>query len=241
MLCRWVVFPVVGACRAHREHRQHPTFFASFTAVGPFPSGREAFHAYVNRIEAFLAHATCQDNAARTASCHSIPPSSPCRSFEAALAPLVRDDGLPFADVLPAEQIQQACRDEGVHFGATSRSVYTPAVVLWAFLSQVLRFDKSCRAAALRVVVLSVVLERGPCSADTGRYCRARVKLPAALLRRLTYAVADQLEQAVPEQWLWKGRQVQLVDGTTMTLPDTAANQAAYPQPPRKSRVWASP
>jgi putative transposase len=160
------------------------------------------------------------------------PPSSACRSFEAALAPFLQDDGLPFADALPAEQVRQACRDEGVHFGACPRAVYNPAVVLWAFLSQVLGADKSCRAAALRVLVLSVTLERGPCSADTGTYCRARAKLPAALLRRLAYDVADQVERAVPRRWLWKGRHVHLVDGTTVTAPDTPENQAAWPQPP---------
>jgi putative transposase len=158
-------------------------------------------------------------------------PSSRCQQFEAALAPFLQEDGLPFADVLPAQQVQQACDDEGVHFGAQDRSVYNPAVVLWAFLSQVLGTDKSCRAAALRVLVLVVVLERGPCSTDTGMYCRARAKLPTALLRRLTYDVADQMAQAVPKRWLWKGRHVHLVDGTTVTAPDTPANQAAYPQP----------
>lgn len=152
-------------------------------------------------------------------------------SFEAALAPFLRDDGLPFADILPNEQIRQACLAEGVHFGTSARSVYNPAVVLWAFLSQVLGSDKSCRAAALRVLVLSVTLQRGPCSADTGMYCRARAKLPERLLRRLTYEVADQLEQAVPQPWRWKGRHVHLVDGAIVSAPDTAANQAAYPQP----------
>jgi putative transposase len=162
------------------------------------------------------------------------PPASSCRSFEAALAPFLCDDGLPFADVLTATQVRHACDAEEVHFGSSERSVYNPAVILWAFLSQVLGTDKSCRAAALRVLVLVVVLQRGPCSTDTGLYCRARAKLPAALLRRLTCAVADELEQAVPEHWLWKGRHVHLVDGTTVTAPDTPENQAAYPQPPRQ-------
>jgi putative transposase len=159
------------------------------------------------------------------------PPAS-CRSFEAALAPFLTDDGLPFADVLPAEQVRSACVAEGVHFGRSQRSVYNPAVILWAFLSQVLGADRSCRAAALRVLVLVVALQRGPCSTDTGLYCRARAKLPVVLLRRLTYEVADQMEQAVPEHWLWKGRHVHLVDGTTVTAPDTPENQAAWPQPP---------
>jgi putative transposase len=159
------------------------------------------------------------------------PPSS-CRPFEAALAPFLQDDGLPFADVLPAEQVRQACLASGVDFGGTSRSVYNPTVVLWAFLSQVLGTDKSCRAAALRVLVLVVALERGPCSTDTGLYCRARAKLPVVLLRRLTLQVADHLEQQVPADWRWKGKEVLLADGTVVTAPDTPENQAAYPQPP---------
>jgi hypothetical protein len=160
------------------------------------------------------------------------PPSSPCRSFEAALAPFCQADGLPFADILPAEQVQQACQAEGVRFGSSSRSVYNPALTLWAFLSQVLSPDKSCRAATLRVLVLVLVLQRPPCSTDTGLYCRARAKLPAPLIRRLTLEVADHMEQAVPEHWLWKGRHVHLVDGTTVTAPDTKENQAVWPQPP---------
>ena len=30
--------------------------------------------------------------------------------------------------------------------------------------------------------------------------------------------------------WRWMGHPVRLLDGTTVALPDTAANQAAYPQ-----------
>jgi putative transposase len=160
------------------------------------------------------------------------PPASPCRAFQAALAPFLTDDGLPFASVLTAAQIEQACHDEGVHFGDSSRSIYNPAVTTWAFLSQVIGTDKSCRAAALRVLNLSVEQQRGRCSTDTGLYCRARGKPPASLWRRLTYETADQLERAIPAHWLWKGRHVHIADGTTMTLPDTEANQAAYPQPP---------
>ena len=34
----------------------------------------------------------------------------------------------------------------------------------------------------------------------------------------------------VPDEWLWNGRHVKLVDGFTVSLPDTEANQAEYPQ-----------
>ena len=35
----------------------------------------------------------------------------------------------------------------------------------------------------------------------------------------------------VPERWRWHGRDVKVVDGTTLSMPDTRANQRVYPQP----------
>ena len=156
--------------------------------------------------------------------------SHPCLSFEQALAPFLQDEGLPFATALPADVVDQAFADEGVAFGATKKSVFTPALTLWAFLSQVLEDDKSCRAAVLRVLGLRLASGQPPCSTDTGAYCRARAKLPAAVLQRLAVQAGRALEGQAPEDWLWQGRHVTLVDGTTLTLPDTPENQAAYPQ-----------
>ncbi|MCA9068039.1 MAG: IS4 family transposase, partial [Planctomycetaceae bacterium] len=42
--------------------------------------------------------------------------------------------------------------------------------------------------------------------------------------------VGRQLDNQVQESWLWKGRRVYLFDGTTVSMPDTPKNQAAYPQ-----------
>jgi putative transposase len=164
----------------------------------------------------------------------SYPVADRCPSFEQTLAPFLTDDGLPFADVLSAEDVEAAFTAEQVDFGKARHSVFTPALTLWAFLSQVLGKDKSCRAAVSRVLVLLVARERGPCAEDTAAYCRARAKLPAVVLRRLGRQVAGNLERAVPADWLWQGKHVQLVDGTTLTLPDTPANQAAYPQGPHQ-------
>jgi hypothetical protein len=82
-----------------------------------------------------------------------------------------------------------------------------------------------------RVVVLFVALGKDPPSDNTGAYCRARAKLPESVLRRLVEDVADGCELQVPKKWLWRGRHVRLVDGTTVSMPDTQANQEAYPQP----------
>jgi len=153
-------------------------------------------------------------------------------SFSLFLAPFFQAPGLPFAGVLSEKQVEEAFAAEGVCFGKSGRSVYTPAIILWAFLSQVLHTGelRSCTAAVARVIVLLVGLGREPCSTDTGAYCRARAKLPEKVIQRLALDVADQLEEAVPADWLWHGRHVKLVDGTTVTMPDTPANQEAYPQ-----------
>lgn len=154
-----------------------------------------------------------------------------CLSFEQALAPFHQDQGLPFATVLPAAVVQQAFAEEGVVFGGTAHSVFTPALTLWAFLSQVLEEDKSCRAAVSRVQAFLVASALTPCSLDTAAFCRARAKLPATVLKRLARAAGRRLEDQAPLDWLWKGKHVTLVDGTTVTMPDTPENQQAYPQP----------
>src|SRR5271169_1447963 len=122
------------------------------------------------------------------------------RPFQRTLAPFLGGEGLPFADVLSADQVEQACADAQVSFGRSPRALYNPALILWAFLSQVLSKDGSCRAAVARILVV-VALERGPIDLDTAGYCRARAKLPIALLRQLAVDTAQRLEAAVPARW----------------------------------------
>ena len=143
-----------------------------------------------------------------------------------------RPTGLPFRDVLPEEEIDAAFVAENACFGEDEDDIYTPALTLWAWLSQVMHAGKlrSCVAAVARISVLCVVLGRQPPSPDTGTYCRARAKLPERVLRRLVYAVGDGLESRVPADWLWLGRHVKIGDGTTLLTPDTDANQEAWPQ-----------
>ena len=114
------------------------------------------------------------------------------------LTPFLQAPGLPFAAVLCERDIDEALAAEGVHFGQVGGAVYTPALTLWAFLSQVLHTGelRSCAAAVSRVIVLLVSLGRDPCSSDTGAYCRARAKLPAVVIRRLAVQVGSRLEVA---------------------------------------------
>lgn len=157
------------------------------------------------------------------------------RRFRLVLASFLQSDGLPFGDVLPEEEIERAFEDEGATCWSADdgeEAVYTPSVTLWAFLSQMLHKgeQRSCVAAVARVVVLLLALEHKPCSGNTGAYCRARAKLPEPVIQHLTLQAAKRCEETVPSSWLWHGRHVKLVDGTTVSMPDTEANQAEYPQ-----------
>ena len=159
---------------------------------------------------------------------HSLP-----KRFRLVLVSFLQRPGLPFADALTEEAIHKAFDDEGASFAEDKEAVYTPAITLWAFLSQVLFKDeqRSCVAAVARVIVLLVALERGPCSSNTGAYCRARGKLSEAVIRRLAVDLADGCERQLDPARLWHGRHVYVVDGTTVSMPDTPENQEAYPQP----------
>jgi hypothetical protein len=80
-------------------------------------------------------------------------------------------------------------------------------------------------------MALLVALGHAPCSQNTGAYCKARAKLPEAALKRLAIETAWRLEREAPDAWRWLGnRRVFLLDGSTLTMYDTAKNQAVYPQ-----------
>jgi hypothetical protein len=152
--------------------------------------------------------------------------------FQLALASFQQRDGLPFSDVLTEAQIGEAFAAENALFAQEEEHVYTPAVTLWAFLSHSLfkKEQRSCLAAVSRVVILLIGLGRKPPTDNTGDYCRARAKIPEAVIRRLVSDTAQRLEQQVPTEWLWFARHVKFVDGTTVTAADTPANQHDWPQ-----------
>jgi putative transposase len=147
------------------------------------------------------------------------------------LAPFVQHPELPFADVLTGADIAEALAEGDVRFGTSRTAVYTPPLTLWGWLSQGVHKEKACLAAALRLGVLLLVLGRPPGDSNSGTYCRARAKVPYALLRGLAVQAGRRLERQVPAAWLWQGRHVHLVDGFVVSMPDTPANQQRYPQP----------
>jgi hypothetical protein len=150
-------------------------------------------------------------------------------TLERLRARFARNDGLPFADVLTEARIHDALDEHAVQY---RDRVFTPVTTLWGFLSQVLSADKSCRDAVMRLLAHRAAAGLEICSPNTASYCNARGRLPAAALCTLAKRTARELQAGTAAEWKWNGRDVLIADGSHVSMPDTPANQAAYPQPP---------
>jgi len=165
----------------------------------------------------------------------------------------MQSDELPLADVMDGTIFEQVFEEYEINFGTEEDAVYTPAMTLWALLSQVFFAgeQRSCKAAVIRVATLWATLGRRVCDANTGAYCRARLKIPFAAVRAIVVRLALEAEagfshhdidedieislspcvvDAVRKQPT-EGR-VLLLDGFTVTAADTPENQFEYPQNP---------
>ena len=108
--------------------------------------------------------------------------------------------------------------------------LYPPTETLSMFLGQVLASDHSCQRAVDETTVRRLNAGLRPNSTNTGGYCSARSRLPLPMVQSLARYTGRAISRLAPEAWRWHGRRVRIVDGTTMTLPDTTDNQTAFPQ-----------
>lgn len=119
--------------------------------------------------------------------------------------------------------------------GVNSRErAFSPQVTFWAFVAQVLSPGSSCREIVRRVEAWWQHTARGRAglSGSTSAYCQARARLDIGTLDLVSGHLCWSLEANVlrEERWL-ADRPVKIVDGTGLSMPDTAENQALWPQP----------
>jgi hypothetical protein len=136
--------------------------------------------------------------------------------------------GLPFKQLLPESVIEQAIGELKIKY---KRRLFDPIVTLWAFLSQVLDTDKSCHNAVSKIIAYLAGEGVELPSTDPSGYCQARARLPEKLLEKLFGKAAQSLSEKVATEHLWCGRNVLIIDGSTVSMPDTVENQKEYPQP----------
>jgi Transposase DDE domain len=114
--------------------------------------------------------------------------------------------------------------------GAMSRRrLFSKENTFWAFFSQVLDADGGCKEVIRKLQSYASIKGVKVPSSSTAAYCAARKKLDEQMLCDILKRTADGLE-AIPGTGLMNNRRVIVVDGTGISMPDTSANQAIWPQ-----------
>jgi hypothetical protein len=132
-----------------------------------------------------------------------------------------------FGDMLPECALKPAAQ------GPNSRQRLLPAsVTFWAFVSQVLSPGSSCREVVRKVEAWWRWQHlRSASGVSASAYSQARRRLDLEALRMIRRHLSFQMERNVLESERWLGgRPVKIVDGTMLSMPDTAENQQLWPQ-----------
>ena len=153
-------------------------------------------------------------------------------TLDAVRARFARNEGLPFADILTEVNIQAVLDEHGVQY---RNRVFSPVTTIWGFLSQVLSEDQSCRDAVSRIIAHRAANGKPVCSPSTASYCNARSRVLTSVLSTLATQTAEELQTSISDQWKWNGCSVFIVDGSSVSMPDTPENQQMYPQPPQQA------
>ena len=182
------------------------------------------------------------------------------RNFDLIKGSMLQSEELPLTEVLDGNQWQDIFDTHEIDFGEDEGAVYTPAITLWALISQAFFKGemRGCKAAVGRVASLWATLGKTICSTNTGAYCRARAKISWQAVRDICCQIAELTEatfdtqnvdpdldqhtvvgnvQSVPSTI---GR-VMLVDGFTVTAADTPENQEVFPQNPSQKEGLGFP
>ena len=149
------------------------------------------------------------------------------RQFDTLRDRLDHQQGLPFLAHLSRARVEAACRERSHTW---RERIYTPWITLGIFLSQVLADDHSCDDAVDRFQKFRYDRGLPAVSPDTASYCEARSRLPEGVFWDLVRETGRAIHRHAKASWLFRGRPVKVVDGSTVSMPDTPENQAAYPQ-----------
>lgn len=143
------------------------------------------------------------------------------------------------AEAVSPDAIEQVCREQGHRW---RRSFWSPATTLITFLLQVLQAEKTLRAGVASLIAnLAAQGETDLPSEDASAYCQARIRLPGAVVTHIMRCVADRARAFVDHGSDWLGRRVWVVDGSSVSMPDTPDLQAAFPQPTGQRRGCGFP
>lgn len=137
-------------------------------------------------------------------------------------------DAVGFFNLLTGPELLEVTES---HMPEHRERLYPPTVTLSMFMRQALDADGSCQKAVNGWAAQRQAAGLGVQSVRTGAYCKARERLPVQMVTALTHEAGRLVSARAKTGWRWRGRPVKLVDGTGISMPDTAENQACFPQP----------
>lgn len=130
-----------------------------------------------------------------------------------------------FAHLIPARELAH-----GANGPFSRRRLFSKQNTFWAFFSQILDADGGCQEVVRKIQAFAAARAMPAPSASTSAYCQARGKLQRESLEKIFAHTVSTVQHQGRRRW-WKERRVVVVDGTGVSMPDTAANQSAWPQP----------
>jgi hypothetical protein len=103
----------------------------------------------------------------------------------------------------------------------------------WCLTLQMLAGHASCDKIVREVQALFAASHQGRkhISSCNSAFCQARARLPEGKLHTAIEHTAKTASQLAPSEELIPGKRLLLIDGTTLTLPDTPENQKQFTQP----------
>lgn len=129
-------------------------------------------------------------------------------------------------ELIPVHLLSSA--DEGVN---SRERLFTLRLTCECFLWQMLKPRTACREVVRQVQALACLHGKGEVDDHASAYIQARQRLPQECLERVLVATAQTAQRRAAISPRLQGRPVKVVDGSSVQLPDTAANQKEYPQP----------
>ena len=109
------------------------------------------------------------------------------------------------------------------------RSMFSKENTFWAFLGQVIDADGGCKEVVRKLQSYASLKGVKIPSSSTASYCIARKKLDEQTLTNIFQYTALHGDRPT-KTGLLRNRRVIVVDGTGLSMPDTAANQEVWPQ-----------
>lgn len=146
---------------------------------------------------------------------------SECRRIAASS---IADTARMFAPVLDARSMHELD-------ASTRRQSYDQPTTFWAWAGQILGGNASCSQAVGQVQTWCAEAGKPVPASNTAAYCIARGRLRGDFLGAAHRKLRDAMEVRQRDADLWHGMTLKAMDGSSVQLMDTPANQEVFPQP----------